>query len=277
MRKRTVIIGEIGINAGNSVDRAKELMKGIKDSQADYCKFQKRTIDLVYTKEELDRPRDSPYGTTNRQLKEALEFSEQQYDEIDRYSKEIGLPWFVSCWDLQSVELMKKYDLPCNKIASAMLTYDDLLIEIAKQRKYTYISTGLSDMSEVEHAVDIFRKYDTPICLLHCVGAYPIPNEAANLAVMKTLRHKFGVDVGWSDHTCGSVVSQAAVALGAVAIERHVTKNKADWGSDNAASLEIAEFARLISSIRTIEACIGSPEKKLYDIEIPIRAKLRRF
>lgn len=262
MRQHTVIIAEVGINHNSSLDIAKQLCKVAKESGCDIVKFQKRTIDLVYTPEELNKPRESPWGNTNRQQKEALEFSEEQYDEIDRYCKELGLDWMCSAWDLESQKFLKKYDLKYNKIASAMLTYYDLLEMVAAEGKHTFISTGMSMLEEIDKAVRIFEKHQCSYELMHCVAQYPLKNEDANLAVMKTLRRQFGCRCGYSDHTTGRVVSMAAVAMGASSIERHITLNRSLYGSDQAASLEPRELKELVDSIRTIELAIGSPEKK---------------
>ena len=177
------IIAEIGINHNGDLDITKQLIKEASESGADAVKFQKRTIDVVYSKDDLDRPRESPWGTTNREQKNGLECGKEEYKIIDSYCKELGIEWFASAWDLESQKFLKQYDLKYNKIASALLTYDDLLEDVAKEGKYTFISTGMSTMEEISHAVEVFRKHSCPFELMHCNSTYPMKNEDANLRV----------------------------------------------------------------------------------------------
>lgn len=274
--RKTFIIGEIGINGSGNMKITKELIRKSAEAGADAVKFQKRTLDVVYTKEELDKPRESPWGTTNREQKEGLEFSKEDYEEIDRYCKEVGIEWFASAWDLESQMFLKQFDLKYNKVASALLTDVDLLTMIAEEKKYTFISTGMSTLEEIKTAVGIFESKRCPFELLHCVSTYPGKNSDQNLAVMESLRAKFNCKTGFSDHTSGRVVSLAAVALGASTIERHITLDKTMYGSDQAASLEMQDFKRLIQDTRSVESAIGSPEKRVMESEIPVRDKLRK-
>ena len=269
------IIAEIGINHNGDLDITKQLIKEASESGADAVKFQKRTIDIVYSKDDLDRPRESPWGTTNREQKNGLEFGKEEYKIIDSYCKELGIEWFASAWDLESQKFLKQYDLKYNKIASALLTYDDLLEEVAKEGKYTFISTGMSTMEEISHAVEVFRKHNCPFELMHCNSTYPMKNEDANLRVMDTLRTAFECDVGYSGHETGRIVSVTAAALGATSLERHITLDRSMYGSDQSASLEVGDFRRLVSDIRTVELALGSHFKVVQDTEIPIREKLR--
>jgi len=269
------IIAEIGINHNGDLDITKQLIKEASESGADAVKFQKRTIDIVYSKDDLDRPRESPWGTTNREQKNGLEFGKEEYKIIDSYCKELGIEWFASAWDLESQKFLKQYNLKYNKIASALLTYDDLLEEVAKEGKYTFISTGMSTMEEISHAVEVFRKHNCPFELMHCNSTYPMKNEDANLRVIDTLRTTFECDIGYSGHETGRIVSVTAAALGATSLERHITLDRSMYGSDQSASLEVGEFRRLVSDVRTVELALGSHFKVVQDTEVPIREKLR--
>jgi N-acetylneuraminate synthase len=270
------IIAEIGINHNGDLDVTKQLIKKASKAGADAVKFQKRTIDIVYSKDELDKYRESPWGTTNRQQKNGLEFGKEEYDQIDQYCREIGIEWLASAWDLESQKFLKQYDLKYNKIASALLTYDDLLEVVAREGKHTFISTGMSTMEEINHAVEVFRKHNCPFELMHCNSTYPMKNEDANLRVMNALRAEFGCDVGYSGHETGRIVSVCAAALGATSLERHITLDRSMYGSDQSASLEVGEFRRLISDVRTVELALGASNKVVHDTEIPIREKLRK-
>lgn len=270
------IIAEIGINHNGDLGVTKQLIKKASKAGADAVKFQKRTIDIVYSKDELDKYRESPWGTTNRQQKNGLEFGKEEYDQIDQYCREIGIEWLASAWDLESQKFLKQYDLKYNKIASALLTYDDLLEVVAREGKHTFISTGMSTMEEINHAVEAFRKHNCPFELMHCNSTYPMKNEDANLRVMNALRAEFGCDVGYSGHETGRIVSVCAAALGATSLERHITLDRSMYGSDQSASLEVGEFRRLISDVRTVELALGASNKVVHDTEIPIREKLRK-
>jgi N-acetylneuraminate synthase len=272
----TFVIAEIGINHNGSLDLAKELIKKSHEMGCDAVKFQKRTLDKVYSQEELDRPRESPWGTTNREQKEGLEFSLEDYKQIDSYCKELGIEWFASAWDLDSQIFLKQFDLKYNKVASALLTDTELLKEIASEGKHTFISTGMSTMDEISTAVSIFTIANCPFELMHCNSTYPMRNEDANLRVMSTLREAFNCDVGYSGHETGRVVSLAAVALGATSLERHLTLDRTMYGSDQAASIECGEMEKLVSDVREVEKSLGSPEKVVHESEVPIKNKLRK-
>lgn len=273
--RKPFIIGEIGINHNGSLKIAKELIDWAVLSGADAVKFQKRTVEKVYTKEELDRYRESPWGTTNREQKMGLEFGKEEYDEIDRYCREKGIDWFASAWDLDSQEFIASYSLKYNKIASAMLTRMDLLKKVAREHRYTFISTGMSSMSEIDAAVDIFRKNDCPFELVHCNSTYPMKNEDANLEMINTLRRRYKCNVGYSGHEKGRIVSFAAAVMGASSIERHITLDRALYGSDQAASLEVQDFLKLVKDIRLIPEIMGNGEKILSAAELETRKKLR--
>ena len=272
---KTFIIGEIGINHNGNLKIAKELIDWAVLSGADAVKFQKRTIEKVYTKEELDRYRESPWGNTNREQKMGLEFGKEEYDEINRYCKEKGIEWFASAWDLDSQDFLASYDLKYNKIASAMLTKLDLIDKVAKEHRYTFISTGMSSMDEIDVAVDVFKKNDCPFELVHCNSTYPMKNEDANLEMINTLRKRYGCKVGYSGHKTGRIVSFAAAVMGASSIERHITLDRAMYGSDQAASLEVQDFLKLVRDIRTLPVIMGNGEKILSSDELAVRKKLR--
>jgi len=273
----TFIIAEIGINHNGDMDIVKKLIDASVESGCDAVKFQKRTIEVVYTKEDLDRPRESPWGTTNREQKNGLEFTPSQYDEINAYCKEKGIEWLASAWDLQSQEFLKKYDLKYNKVASALLTHRELLESIASEGKYTFISTGMSTIQQIHDAVSIFKEANCPYELMHCNSTYPMPPKYANLNTMETLRKEFGCKVGYSGHESGIIISCAAVSLGASSLERHITLDRAMYGSDQAASLEITGLRRLVDYVREIEIALGSGEKQVTDTEKAIAKKLRRI
>lgn len=268
------IIGEIGINHNGDLDITKKLIDGAVEAGADAVKFQKRTIDNVYAQDFLDSPRESPWGTTQREQKEGLEFGRDEYEEIDRYCKEKGIHWFASAWDLDAQDFLHSFDLKYDKVASAMLTNTSLLEKIAAKKRHTFISTGMHTMDEIQVAVDIFRKAGCPFELMHCVSTYPMPDEDANLRVMETLRNQFDCNVGWSGHEVGLTVSVVAASLGATAIERHITLDRAMYGSDQSASVEMGGFKRLVRMIRTVEKALGKPEKQIGEKEASIRKKL---
>lgn len=270
------IIGEIGINHNGDIGIAKELIDLAVDAGADAVKFQKRTIEKVYTAAQLDVPRESPWGTTNREQKNGLEFGLDEYKEIDRYCKEKGIEWFASAWDVESQVFIQQFDCKYNKVASAMLTHKKLLETISAEGRYTFISTGMSRLEEVDKAIEIFKAAGCPYELMHCNSSYPMPNDQANLSFMDVLRERYECKVGYSGHEAGLIVSVAAAALGATSIERHITLDRAMYGSDQAASIEIMGFHRLVSYIRTVEVAFGKPEKVIYDVEEKCKQALRR-
>lgn len=269
------IIAEIGINHNGDLKLAKELIGAAVWAGADAVKFQKRTIDIVYTKEELDKPRESPWGTTNREQKYGLEFGKAEYDEIDQFCREKGIKWSASAWDLDSQKFLQQYNLPFNKVASALLTRLDLLEMIAAEGRYTYISTGMSTYEEIDQAVELFRKANCPFELMHTVSTYPMPDEDANLLMINTLRERYGCKVGYSGHEGGLAVSYGAAALGITSLERHITISRDMYGSDQAASVEPMGLYNLCGSVRKIQRALGDGVKRITEGEIGIRKKLR--
>ena len=273
--KKTFIIAEIGINHNGDIELAKKLIDVASRSGCDAVKFQKRDLDTVYTKEELDKPRKSPWGTTQREQKEGLEFSKKEYDLIDKYCKEKGIIWFASAWDIKSLVFLDNYNLKYNKIASAMITNLDFLKEVAKRKKYTFISTGMSGYNEIDKAVDLFKASDCPFELMHSVSAYPSPEDQLNLNIIQKMVKKYDCPVGYSGHEPSVSPSIVAVTLGANSIERHITLDRSMYGSDQSASLEEKGLEQLVSIIRKIPIVIGKEDKKMLDCEIEVAKKLR--
>ena len=250
----TFIISELGINHNGDINIAKQLIDASKDCGADAVKFQKRDIEIVYSKEQLQKYRQSPFGTTEREQKEGLEFGEKEYDEINDYCKKKNIIWFSSAWDINSLKFLDKYKLEYNKIASAMITDVNFLNEVASRKKHTFISTGMSDFNMIDTAVNIFKKHDCPFELMHCISAYPFDGEIANLNMIKILRDRYTCNVGYSGHEKGGkLVSLAAISLGSTSLERHLTLDRTMYGSDQAASITPAGFKSLISDVRILE------------------------
>lgn len=268
------VIAEVGINHNGDLDLAKRLISVAVAAGCDAVKFQKRTIDVVYTAEELSKPRENPFGTTNGDLKRGLEFGLDEYREIDAYCKAVKIPWFFSCWDEEAVDFAGQFDLPCYKIASASLTDDHLLKHTRATGKPIILSTGMSTLEEIDHAVEVLGKKD--LFLLHACSTYPASYDELNLRAIPVLRERYGVPVGYSGHETGIPSSVAAVVLGACCVERHITMDRAMWGSDQAASLEPNGISRLVRDIRLIEQSLGDGVKRVYKSEIPIIKKLRR-
>lgn len=269
------IIAEIGINHNGDLTHAKQLIDVAAQAGADAVKFQKRDIDLVYTAEFLASARQSPWGETQRAQKEGLEFGKEEYDEIHRYCAEKKIAWFASAWDLNSQRFLSQYDCKYNKVASAMLVYEDLLRMVAAEGKHTFISTGMSTLADIKKAVKIFRDACCPFELMHCVSTYPMKDEDANLKCISTLQETFGCNVGYSGHEVGLAVSYAAAALGISSLERHITLNRAMYGSDQSASVEPSGFQTLVSAVRKIEQAMGTGGLGYHPAEMPIAKKLR--
>ena len=274
----TFVIAEIGTNHMGNLKIAKQIIDLAKDAGCDAVKFQKKNVEKIYTKKFLDSPMDSPWGTTQRQMRTHREFSIKQFEEINKYCKKKKIVWFASCWDTESQISMRKFKTKYNKVASAMLTHKKLLELIAKEKKYTFISTGMSTMKNIENAIKIFKKYKCSFELMHCHSAYPMPTEEANLSMISTLKKKFKCKVGYSGHEIGATnVSIPAVMLGASSIERHITLNRTWYGHDQATSLEPQGIRRLVRDIRIIEKIQGNGKKKIWPAEIPNQKKLRQI
>jgi N-acetylneuraminate synthase len=268
------IIAEIGINHNGDIDLAKRLISVAVAAGCDAVKFQKRTVEIVYTAEELAKPRENPFGTTNGDLKYGLEFDEDDYAEIDAFCKSVKIPWFVSPWDEGSVDFMEQFDTPVYKIASASLTDDNLLKHVRKTGKPIIASTGMSTYAEIDHAVEVLGKKD--LVLMHTTSTYPANYDELNLRAIPTMAAKYGVPIGYSGHETGIPTSVAARTLGACMVERHITMDRAMWGSDQSASLEPNGISRLVRDIRLVEQSMGDGVKRVYEREVPIIKKLRR-
>ena len=272
----TFICAEIGINHNGNIEIAKKLIDVAVRCGCDAVKFQKRNVEMVYTKETLDSPRESPFGKTTREQKLGLELSLKQYSMIDKYCKKQKIHWYVSSWDVQSQIEMRKFHTKYNKIASAMLIHKKLLETVAEEKKYTFISTGMSSIKQISDAVKIFRRYKCPFELMHSHSSYPMPEKEANLCVIPFLIKKFKCKVGYSGHETGSYnICLPAVVLGATSIERHITLDRTMYGSDQAASLEESGLKRLVRDVRMIEKVLGDGKKRVWKSELPAQKKLR--
>ncbi len=268
------VIAEIGINHNGDLELAKRLISVAVAAGCDAVKFQKRTVDIVYSAEELARPRESPFGTTNGELKRALEFGFAEYLEIDGYCRTVGIPWFASCWDEASVDFIDQFSVPCYKIASASLTDDNLLRHTRAKGKPIILSTGMSTSTEIDHAVEVLGTHD--LVIMHACSTYPASYEELNLRAIPAMAARYGVPVGYSGHETGIPSSVAAVVLGATCVERHISLDRAMWGTDQAASLEPNGISRLVRDIRLVERSMGDGQKRVYESEVPIMRKLRR-
>ena len=257
MISKTFLIAEIGINHNGSIDIAKKLILNAKMAGFDAVKFQKRDINLVYSKELLDSPRESPWGTTQRDQKKGLEFGKKEYDEIEKFCKENSIIWFASAWDINSLKFLDNYDLKYHKIASAMIIDNNFLLEVAKRKKHTFISTGMSSLEDIDKAVKIFREIGCSFELMHCVSTYPMNPKDANLKTITALKNFFKCNIGYSGHENGTIISVAAFLLGISSLERHITLDRAMYGSDQAASLEFKGMLNLIESLKKIVLAIG--------------------
>jgi N-acetylneuraminate synthase len=268
------VVAEIGINHNGDIELAKKLIDMADAAGCNAVKLQKRTVDVVYTAEELAKPRENPFGLTNGDLKRGLELGLAQYREIDRFCREIGIPWFASCWDEGSVDFIEQFYPPCYKIASASLTEDDLLRHTRAKGRPIILSTGMSTLEEIDHAVEVLGEKD--LIILQATSTYPSNYDELDLRAIPELRKRYGVPTGYSGHETGIPSSSAAVALGACVVERHVTMERSMWGSDQAASLGPSGITRLVRDIRLVEMAMGDGEKRVFDSEKPIIVKLRR-
>ncbi len=274
--KKPYLIAEIGINHNGDLKIAKQLIQNASDCGFECVKLQKRTIDIVYDKKTLETPRESPWGDTTKDQKLGLEFEKEEYDEIDKYCKKLNIDWFASGWDVKSLEFLDNYDLKFHKIASAMIVDSKYLNEVAKRKKHTFISTGMSTKKDIDNAVEIFKKNNCSFELMHCVSTYPMKAEDANLLTINELKKEYNCNVGYSGHENGVVISLAAVMLGITSLERHITLDRTMYGSDQAASLELEGMKKLTTSIDKIFSSLGKPSLgKIIDDELPIAKKLR--
>lgn len=268
------IIAEIGINHNGDINLAKRLVKLAKDNGCDAVKFQKRTVELVYSKHELEMERPNPFGNTNGDLKRGLEFSYEQYQEIDKYCREHDILWFASCWDKNSVDFIDSFNPPCHKIASASLTDDDLILHIKSKGRPILLATGMSTQDEIDHALSILGMDN--LVLMHCTSTYPSLESELNLNVIPNYIKRYSCPIGYSGHEKGVLPSVIAASMGACAIERHITTDRTLWGSDHPASLEPEGLRRLVRDIRLLNTIKGDGKKVVYESELPIIKKLRK-
>jgi N-acetylneuraminate synthase len=270
------LIAEIGINHNGDLSIAKQIIDYASDANFDAVKFQKRTVEKVYSKKLLDSPRESPWGTTQREQKNGLEFGDAEYKEIDKYCKSKKIEWFASCWDLDSQLFMRKFNLKYNKIASPMLGNLPLIRMVAEEKKYTFISTGMSTLEEIDVVVDIFKNKNCPFELMHCNSSYPMKDRDANLNCISTLKKRYNCKVGYSGHENSLIsISHIAVALGATSVERHVTLDRTLYGSDQAASIEAKNIANLSKVLHSVDEILGNGKKIITKSEEKAREKLR--
>ena len=268
------IIGEIGINHNGNLELARRLIIAAKEAGCDAVKFQKRTVDVCFTREELAKPRESPFGATQGEYKRGIEFDANGYNAIDAYCREVGIIWGASCWDEQAVDFIDNYKPPWFKIASASLTDDNLLRYTRSKGKPIILSTGMSTLAQIDRAVQVLGT--ASLTLMHTCSTYPSAYEDLNLRCIQTLALRYGIPVGYSGHETGLATTVAAVALGATVIERHITLDRAMWGSDQSASVEPVGMNKLIRDIRLLEIALGDGVKRVMPAEIPIIGKLRR-
>ena len=270
------IVAEIGINHNGSMSICKELIDVAVDSGCDAVKFQKRDVNEVYTQEFLDSHRESPWGVTQREQKMGLEFDADEYQEIESYCKKKNIEWFASAWDVNSQKFLRQFNSKYNKVASAMIVHTELLKEIASEGKHTFISTGMTTYNDIDKAVDVFKKANCSFELMHTVSTYPMKDEDANLNMINTLRDRYQCDIGYSGHEVGLAVSYAAAALNITSLERHITLDRAMYGSDQSASVEQGGFQNLVAAVRKIEKAMGDGVKRTYEAEAPIAENLRQ-
>jgi N-acetylneuraminate synthase len=269
------IIAEIGINHNGDIEIAKQLMDVAVETGCDAVKFQKRTPEICVPEEQKSIPRETPWGSmTYFEYKKRIEFEQPEFEQIDAHAKKIGIDWFASPWDVPSVDFLESFDVPCQKIASACLTDSELLTAVNKTKTTTILSTGMSSIEEIDKAVSLLN--NVPLAIAQATSTYPAEASELNLRAIQTFAEKYKVPVGYSGHERGLQVTIAAVALGATFIERHITLDRSMWGTDHSASLEPEGLKKLVRDIRIIELALGDGKKKVYDSEIPIRAKLRR-
>ena len=277
LKKNIYIIAEVGINHNGDVNNVFKLIDIAKECGCDAVKFQKRTIDIVYTKEFLDSQRESPWGNTQRDQKEGLELKEKDYNSIDKYCKDKEIDWFASAWDIPSQKFLRKFDCKYNKVASAMATYIPFLEEVALEKKPTFLSTGMCDMNQIDEAAEIFASYDCPLTLMHTVSTYPSDEKDLNLNMINTLKEKYQLPVGYSGHEVSISPTLVASMLGISCIERHITLGRHLYGSDQSASVEKEALKRLVNMVRKIPLVLGDGIKKITEEEKIVAKKLRYF
>ncbi len=276
IKNKPFIIGEIGINHNGDLDLTRKLIENSKKANFDAVKFQKRDLNLVYTKEFLDGFRESPWGNTQRDQKKGLEFEEKDYREVEKICKENNIEWFASAWDINSLRFLEKFQIKYNKIASAMIVDLNFLSEVAKMNKHTFISTGMSTINDIDEAVNIFQKNNCSFELMHCISIYPLANKNVNLKTIQGLKNRYNCDIGYSGHENGVLIAIAAFLLGATSIEKHITLDRTMYGSDQSASIEFSGMKKMTEQIQKIFEAYGEDKTgEILDGEVEIAKKLR--
>jgi N-acetylneuraminate synthase len=272
----TLLVGEIGTNGSGNLETTKKMISICHAFNVDYVKFQKRTLDKVYTQKELDTPRESPWGTTNREQKQGLEYSKEDYDEIDKYCKTLGIKWFASVWDVPSVNFIESYNVPFIKIPSALISHHELLNSVRRSGIPVIIATGMSEREEIDSAISILG--DNLKYILHATSSYPTPVGEINLNKIKTLKELYGdkYKIGFSNHHQGTFFCTAAAVLGAEMIEFHITLDRASYGSDQAASIEPNGIRIITDHVKSLKDAMGDGEWRIEPSEIPVKNKLKR-
>lgn len=273
--KKPFVTAEIGINHNGDMSLVRQLIDMAVEKGCDAVKFQKRTIDIVYSPQVLAAPRQSPWGTTQREQKEGLELSKENYDEIDAYCKAKGIAWFASAWDIPSLHFLRSYNLLYNKVASPMLTHKEFVDEVIADKKLTFIGTGMSNYEQIDPVVERFKAAGCPFILLHCISEYPAPNEILNMRQIVELRKRYNCPVGYSGHEITRLPSVLAVMMGAVCVERHVTTDRNLYGSDQAASLEPNDLELMMQDLAQIPIILGDGCRRVTADEVKNAQKLR--
>jgi N-acetylneuraminate synthase len=275
-RDRPSLIGEVGINHNGSLQIALDIIKMAKSCGIDYVKFQKRSPQVCVPISKRNQIRNTPWGEmTYLEYKKKIEFEKEEYDAIDKYCRELDIPWTASCWDLESLKFLDNYEIPFHKVASAMITNSKFLAEVAQRQKTTFLSTGMCELSDIDNAVEIFKSKNCPVILLHSVSTYPANESELNLLAIPMLRNRYNLEVGYSGHESSVSPSFAAAVLGAVAIERHITLDRTMWGTDQSASLEESGIRQLISLLEKSRAILGNGEKRFLESERKAADNLR--
>lgn len=277
-QKPPYMIAEIGINHLGNIDVAKQLIDMAKNSGCDAVKFQKRTPEICVPEKQKSRVIETPWGTmTYLEYRHKVEFGKAEYDAIDHYCRRKGIEWFASAWDIESQAFLREYDMVHNKIASPMLTNTPLLEAVAEEGRHTYISTGMSNYGDIDKAVKLFRDKACAFTLMHCVSKYPIPDDECNLSMINALRERYQCPVGYSGHEVSVLPPVVATVLGAVAIERHITLDRAMWGSDQSASLEKRGLELVVRDSKAVAGILGDGVKRVTEAEKTVAEKLRYF
>jgi N-acetylneuraminate synthase len=276
--RRPFVVAEIGLNHNGDISIAKKLIDVAKEAGCDAVKFQKRTPELCVPPHQREVPRETPWGVMSyMEYRRRIEFGKPEYDEINAYCKSLNMSWFASVWDIPSIQFMRGYNPPYYKIPSALLVHQELLIMTAAEMKMTFLSVGMSDYSEIDRAVRIFKKSGCPFILMHAVSEYPAADNILNLQQLTVLRERYKVIVGYSGHEMTTLPCMVAVTMGAAAIERHITLDRTMWGTDQASSLEPRELREMVKAIKAIPSIVGDGERVVTEREKENAKRLRYY